>query len=128
MRPVEIIALIMVLVGLIKMLVLFIKPKKWLDEVVKPVYLHGKFTKLAAFVVALIVLNYLLKEVTIVQIFAVFVFVASIVMIGFASYGQELTAMAEKIMKDKNMFRKSWLSVLIWLVLSAWVLFELFFK
>lgn len=128
MRSVEIIALIMVLVGLVKMIVLLVKPRNWLEKVVKPVYSNGKITKLVALVIAVVVLNFLREELTIVQIFAVFAFVSPIMAIGFAPYGKELTAMAQKVLQDKNMLKKSWLSIWVWLVLSVWVLRELFFK
>ncbi len=126
MTPIEIMALIVVLLGLVKLFVIFLNPQKW-ALVARAVYSRPKFT--AAFSVALIVISLylLLAELTIVQIFASMLFFMALMFMGFSAYSKEMLAFSEKILKDKNSLRRLWLSVVVWLALSVWVLYEILF-
>ena len=125
MTPIEIIALIFVIIGLIKMIVLFINPANWM-KVVDKVYSNSAVTMIVGLVLAVVILNYLLAELTIVQIFAAMAFLGALMMINFASYGKETVTWANKLLKDKNMMKRSWLSIVVWIALMLWVLYALF--
>ena len=73
MTPVEIIALIFVVIGVIKLVVLMISPKSW-KSVPDAFFKQPILMMLVSFVLAAIVLYYLLTEMTIVQIAAVMLF------------------------------------------------------
>lgn len=119
-------ALIIVALSAIKIIVLLTKPKAWVS-VFKAVYRKPSVTTIVFLVLSVIVLNYLLKEITIVQIFAVMLFFALLTGLTVASaYSKDVVQMATKLLKDKNMIKKAWLAILIWTVLIIWALKELF--
>lgn len=68
MTPVEIMALLVVLLGGIKIIVIMMDPVKWMP-VVRKVYGNPLPTQFFACVFGVVSLYYLLQEVTIVQIF-----------------------------------------------------------
>ncbi len=125
MTPVEIIALILVIVGAIKIIALLVKPSAWANTAGKLWRDSSVFT-VVALIICLVVLRYLLTELTIVQIFAVFGFVAPFYWIALAPYRKELFELVTRDLSVSSVVRKSWLTLIIWLVLMIWVLKELF--
>jgi len=125
MRPVEILALIVAGLAGIKLVIVLIKPSAWKGVV------HGTYGKPAvtvpvALLLAVVFLNILLKEMTIVQIFGVMAFMMSLMLAGAAAFGDEITALADKMLQDRQAMRKAWPVITIWIVLIIWVLYELF--
>jgi len=125
MTPVEIMALVVVLLGGIKIAVLFADPKKW-ASVAKKVYGTPLVTQFFAAVFGIGSLYFLLQEVTIVQIFAVMFFFMCLMMMGVAAFGKELVKLVDVILKRKDLVRSTGLLYLIWIVLMVWVIAELF--
>jgi len=122
-----ILALIVAVIAAVKILVLLIKPKAWLDSVVKPIYSIPALTIIVSLVLAGFVLNYLLNAgFTIVDIFAVMAFFSLLMAISFAAYAKDTIVWAGKLLKDKRVIKKAWLAILIWVVLIVWVLYSLF--
>ncbi|MFH1972252.1 MAG: hypothetical protein ABIJ18_02110 [archaeon] len=126
MTPIEIMALIVIGFALIKIVVLFINPSKWM-KVVEAVFAKPALTLIVAFVWAAVVLVILLQEMTIVHIFASMLFLMPLFLMGFAAYGKDTTAWAKKMLKDKKLMKKSWLLILVWIVLLLWVIYTIFF-
>lgn len=124
MTLIEIMALIIVILGAVKIIVILIKPRSW-AKVVNLVYEKPAVTMIVALLLAMIVLKYLLTELTIVQIFAVMLFLALLMAVGVASYAKETTSLANKLLKDRHVLKKGWLAILIWIILMIWVLYEL---
>jgi Ca2+/Na+ antiporter len=123
---VEIFALIVAVIAIIKILVLISKPKSWLD-MVKPFYNNSVLTMIVALILAAVVLYYLVNNgVGIVQIFAVMLFVALLACMTMSLYMKDMLKMAEKLVKDKQFLKKAWLPILIWLALSIWALVKIF--
>ena len=123
--PVEIIALMLIAITIIKLLVLSTNPKKWLS-LVEGLYANANTTKVIALILAAIVLYYLLQEITIVQIFATMAFIFLIMAIKFASYKNDIIALARKILNKEGVIKKSGLLVVIWLLLMIWALYAIF--
>lgn len=126
MTPIEIIALIVAIVAAIKIIVVLIKPKAWLNSVVKPVYSKPTLTMLVSLILAVLVLYYLLMELNIIQIFAVMAFLALIMALSFAAYFREIVGLAEKMLRDNHVIKRAWLAILIWIILICWTLYVLF--
>ena len=123
---IEIIALIVVLVTIIKLLVILVKPASWM-KVVRPVYKTPALTMIVSLILAAVVLYYLLQGgITIVQIFAVMGLIALLAAITMSAYFKEVVAMADKMLKDKKIVKRAALSIIIWLVLAVWALYVLF--
>lgn len=126
MTPIEIIALIVIIVSVIKILVILVKPKIWVDSVVKRVWANPMIMSIISLVLAAIVLYYLIQSgLTIVQILAVTAFVSLLIAIGVGTYANELISMAAKMLK-KGIMKKAWLYIIIWIVLLVWGAYELF--
>lgn len=127
MTPIEIFALILAVVAAIKIMVIFIQPKSWLG-LVKAVYKTPTLTMIVSLVLAAIVLYYLVwvEGITIIQIFAVMLFVGLLAAITMSSYFKEVTGVAEKMLRDKSILKKAWLSIIVWIVLIVWALYTLF--
>ncbi|MAG77831.1 hypothetical protein CL616_00535 [archaeon] len=125
MTPLEILALIVIVLATIKLIVFLINPKHWMKVVEKT--LCGCPHMIVIFVVwAAAVLWLLLTELTIVHIFATMLFVMPLFALGFAAYPKETQAWAKKIIKDKNLMKKTWLIWLIWIALMLWALYTIF--
>ncbi len=120
MTPVKILALLVAVLGAVKLLVILTRPKSWLPAV-KTVYAKPVLTMILALAAAGIILKYLLMELTIIQIFAAMSFMMALMAMGIAAYGKEITDFAEKLLQDKNVIKKAWLSIIVWIVLIVWV-------
>lgn len=125
MTPIEIMALLVVSLGLIKTVVILIDAKKWMG-VAKAVYGNPQVTQVIALALAGLSLWYLLQELTIVQVWASMAFFMMVMVLSAAVAGKELLALANKLLRQKNLLQKWWLATLVWVGLSLWVLKELF--
>jgi len=127
MTPIEIMALVMAVVGLIKMTYITISPKSWMP-VVRAVYGgNGQVLQWIGLALTIGTLYYLLQVLTIVELFASMWFLVAIMLIGIGAFSKDLLAFAEKLYKRKDMLSKCWMSMAVWVVLCLWVLKELFF-
>jgi len=119
--PIEWMALILIVVSAVKIIVILIKPSAWNTKVVKKVWANPNLAMVVSLILAAIVLYYLLQGgLTIVEILAVTLFVALLIGAGMAGYKNELINMADKMLKDKSMIKKSWLYIVVWVILLAW--------
>ena len=126
MSPLEIIAVLLVALFAIKMLVLMVSPRAWYRKVVKPVYGNPKVYMWVLVALAAIILYYLLQELNIVQIFAATAFVTLLMGIGVLAFSKDILDLADRMLRKKNILKRAGLSILIWTVLSIWVLWTIF--
>ncbi len=122
----EIFAVIIAVLLLVKLAVIAINPRAWI-KVPEFIYGGGNVSTIIFLVLTAIVGYYLLQELTIVQIFAVTLFVTLLMGLGFIPYQEKLLKLSKYFLKEKHPFRKHWLSILIWIGLSIWVLWAVFF-
>ena len=120
-----IIVLVFIVIGVIKLLFLLFSPGSWF-RFSKKLYSSPATLVIIELTLAAIVFYYLLQTLTIVQIMGGVVLGALLTGLSFAVYSKEVMVMAEKIFKQKNMFRKTWIIWVIWLALFAWTLNALF--
>ena len=127
MTPIEIIALIIILVSAIKIIVILAKPKAWAD-LVKKIWANPMVTSIISLILAAVVLYYLIwiEGLTIVQILAVTAFVALLMAVGLGIYAKEVVSMATKMLK-KGIMKRAWFYTLLWVALLVWGAYELFF-
>lgn len=119
---IEILALIIAVVAAIKILVILVKPRAWLG-VVKAVYKSPMITMIISVILAAVVLYYLNNSgISIVQIFAVMLFIALLGAVGVSAYYKEVSGVISNMLKDRKILKKAWLSILIWILLIIWVL------
>jgi len=77
-------------------------------------------------IAAVVILQFLLKELTIIQIFAAMPFMMALMMIQFAAFGKEIVELSDKFFEDRSIIKKAWIAITIWIVLMGWVLYEMF--
>ena len=119
----EILALILVAIGTIKMITLAIKPDGWMNFA-KSLYNNAKVLQIVFFILAAVVLYLLnLAGVGIITILAVMLFASFIYGMALAPYAKPLI----KAVKPKSVLADNKLVVLVWVVLIVWGLKELFF-
>jgi len=123
--PIEWIALIFIIISLLKIIILVINKNFWINKVSKKIINHGHSMAFIMLVLALIVLCFLLKELTIVQIIAASVFGILLVGFGMLQYTKELSPLIKKIQKDPHILKRSWIYILIWVIILLWGLKEI---
>jgi len=122
MTPIEIIALVLIVLAALKILLM---PKIWM-KVIKFLYAKPKALFIVELILAGLVLYYLLQSgFSIVQILAVMSFGALLTALSFAWFGKETLKWAKEVVK-KGIWKKAWLIILIWLALIVWGALELF--
>jgi len=126
MTPIEIIALIFALGILVKLLCVLIKPKSWL-KVVKKLYASPAALMIIELILIAIVYYYLIAAgLTIIQIAAVGALVALLMGLSLTGYMKEGMKIAETLLKDKAIIKKTWLAIVIWAIFALLVLYALF--
>ena len=122
----EIFALVVIAVALIKLIFILIKPRAWINFAGK-LYTWPVLTIIISLAAAGFVLNALIiAGITIIQIFAVMLFVALLSASMIAVYAKDFMLMAMKLVKDRKFLKKAWLPILVWLALIIWAIMALF--
>lgn len=122
---VEIFALILAILVVIKLLVLVVNKNAWLN-IVKPLYAGSKAVSWISGILGLVVLYYILQSgMNIVQIFAAMLFFVLMMLMVVSAYGNDLMSVAKKVMK-RGFPAIVWVASIIWLVLSIWVIYTVF--
>jgi len=126
MNSIEIFALVVAILTLVKIGVILINPKSWIS-VIRKCYGKPIIGSVIGLILAAVVLyNLVLYGITIQEVFAVMLFIVLLLYLGVLVYSKELISMAEKMLKDKKLMKKAWLPILIWLALIVWLLWALF--
>ena len=125
MSAVETIALILIIVSAIKIIFLLVKPGAWFNTVGK-LWIKPGVATVVALVLGGLVLKYLLVELTIVQIVAVCAFYSMFFWIALAPYKNDWYNMVTRELSSGNIWKKNWLSTLLWIAIMVWVLKKLF--
>jgi len=119
LTPVEIIAWIVIIGALVKMIILAISPKTWMNFV-KKYSAKVAIIQLVSFILAAVVLYFLLEELTIVQIVAVVAFTGLLIMFGLATHIDYLLKKYRAQIKNGTMWKENGLYALVWLILLVW--------
>ena len=123
MNAVEIIALVVAIVILLKVLMLLvIKPKNMLNGLEK-VYKQRTLLSVVFLAVIVVTTYFLLQHLTIVEILAASMFGVFLVGLALIQYPKRMINFFKQVLKNKE---KMWLSWILWVVVAVWVLIELF--
>jgi hypothetical protein len=123
---VEIVALLMVALGVIKIIGALFATNAYI-RLEKKIFSHPKMLSTFSLILAIIVLMVLLKELTITQIFASSAFVLLLVSVWFAFFGIEIVELKASLL-GKGSAKKIWWYVALWVLLMVWVLEEILTK
>lgn len=126
MSALEIIALIFIAILVVKLVVLAINPKAWYRGPLAKLFSNTNTTYAISFTFGVVLLVYLLRELSIVEIFAVVVFASFLMALTMAPYMKQLIGMVQRdIEGNKNFLYANWLSTTVWLTLIVWVVWEI---
>jgi hypothetical protein len=126
MNSTQIIALIFIIISLIKIVIISFNKKFWINNITKRVLKNSHTFSFICLILSLIVLYYLLKELTITQIIASMTLAVLLIGFGILTHIKELSISIEKIQRDKNIIKKSLIYIIIWLIILLWGLKEIF--
>jgi len=124
--PIEYMALILVIISLLKIMSILINPRFWYEKIVKTVWKKPTLILIASLLISGISLYFLLQELTIVQILAVIFYTVFLMTAGIALFPNHLLQLKEKLYHDKNVIKRSWIYILIWLALLIYGLIYMF--
>jgi len=123
LTTIEVLALIVIVIAIFKIITLLFAPKFFMNFA-KKIYSCPQSLKIVAFVLAVIVFYFLVKAgTTVAEILAIFLLLALLIGPAVADYGK---GFLEQI-NPKNVLRKQWFATLIWVILIAWGVYEIFF-
>jgi len=126
MFSLEILALILIVLLIVKISFLLVKPKAWLS-VVKVIYAKPIVTVIVEAILAYIALTSLISlGMTYTEFFAVALLVTLLMGMSFAVYSKEMIELGKKMLKDKKFWKKAWFPVLIWVILAVLALNEMY--
>ena len=122
---IELFAVIFSILFILKFL-FFLFNKKGYMKFAKAVYAKNNSITWLFGVLAIIVLYYLLPTMSIVQILGAGLFIVLLMGMAFAAYGSDFVKMGEKMLKGR-LKAAVWINLIIWLVLSIWTLYLVYF-
>jgi hypothetical protein len=123
LTAVEIIALVFAVLALVKIIVIIFNKDWWYEKVVKNVYTGNEKISVVLLILGLVVFYYLVRAMSIVEIFAVMAFTGILIGIGFFTYSKEVLSLAKKVYA-KKLSGWMWVYIVIWVALSVWVLYS----
>ena len=124
LTPIEIIATIFAVFGLLKIIIVLRNKDDWL-KITKKIYMNPQNSGLVLIILATLVFYYLIQELTIVQIIAASTFMALLMGIAFLEFSKDLLPLAKKML-NKGISGWLWIYTIIWVVLLLWTLSEIF--
>ena len=123
MNAIAIMALIFALFGLIKLIIVLIKPDAWIKFT--DIILKKSIINTGIFLLLLIITGYyLLQSLTIIEIGAAMLFTSLLMAMAWIPYTDKLMKLRPKIIKQG--LAKSWLVMIIWIALLAWMFYAIF--
>lgn len=125
LTPIETIALIFIIVSLTKIIYILINPNSWNTRIVKKVWGNPHATSFTSLILSLVILFYLLKELTIIQIIATAGFVGMLVLYGFSIFSKDMIQLTNKFYKNRDIVKKASIYIILWLILLLWGLKEI---
>lgn len=124
--PVDVIALIIVIAIVAKIVILIVNPKSWM-QFSKQVLSKPGLIRMVALVLAVVVMYFLLQEMTIVQIMGAGVFFGLLLVIGLITEADYLFKKYDSMIRRGTIWQEYWFYAAIWIILALWTVKELFF-
>jgi hypothetical protein len=126
MTPIEILAAIFAILVLVKLLTAAINPKLWM-KVVESILSHTAFITIVYCLLAVVIGYLIFTSLNIVQVAAVMLFTSVLIGLGLAPYSKTILTLGKEMIGTRSeMFRKTWLAILIWIAIAVWTLYEVF--
>lgn len=127
MNAIEIMALIAAVVVPIKIAMLIKGQKFWFETVTRRYWGNALLTSIVSLIVVIVTLFFLLKELTIVQIWAAVLFSMALISLALAPFSKFMLEVEKKWFTETNVLKTGWIALIVWIGLAIWVLVEIFF-
>ena len=126
MTPIEILALIFSILVLVKLLFVAVNPKLWMKGVES--ILNNYVLTTVVYVLLAIIVGYVVFQIlNIVQVAAVMLFTTVLIGLTMVPYLDKLLALGKDIVGTRSeMFRRAWLTIVVWIGIAVWTLYEVF--
>jgi len=121
----EIISLVLATLVLVKLIGITVNQKGWMNFA-KGFMGNSALFSVVGVLISGVSLFFLLKELSIVQIYASMAVFSGLVMLSFAAFPDLIGPLVTKIAKKKNILRKAWLASSLWIAFTIWVLYTIF--
>jgi hypothetical protein len=123
-----ILAVIFALFIIVKISIVFIYPHGWFkfaDALLRNTILMT----VVYLVLAAIVGYYILRSFSIVQVAAVMLFTSLLIGLALIPFSETMLSIREGLLGSRlDILRKTWLTLLIWIAIAVWTLYEVFTK
>jgi len=126
MQSLEILALVLIVIGIIKIIVLAINPKSWM-EFAEKIWKKPILMQIICLILALAAFKILLDSgLNIIQILAVTAFVTLLMAVAIAPEVKDLIKKYENRIRRGSLWKQYWLYIILWIILLLWGLKEMF--
>jgi len=123
-NTIEILAAILIFIALAKIIMVVVNPTAWMNLINK-VYSVPAIVSSVGFLLSLLVLYFIVNSgISIVEILAVCLFVALLMVAGLANYANEFSALIER-QGVIQIMKKMWLYFTAWIFLIGWGIYAL---
>ena len=127
LSSIEILATILILLAIIKIIVITINPQTWLSFI-RNVYKMPALIAAIGALLSLLVLYFIINSgISIVEVLAVCLFIALLMLVGLANYADQLIAWMQK-QDFVDILKQLWLYSAIWIFLLIWGAYTLLSK
>ncbi len=124
MNTIDILASILIVIALIKIIILVINPNAW-SGLLSKIYTIPGVISVVGFLLSVLTLYFILNAgISIIEILAVCLFIALLMLTGLANYSEEFIVWLDRQNLIK-MVKRLWLYSSIWLVLIIWGIYAL---
>lgn len=121
---IEILASILIIMVLIKVIIFILDPKIWLNFISK-IYTAPAIMTVIGFLLSVLVLYFIVNAgISIVEILAVCLFIALLMLTGLANYAEDLVSWVRE-QEVANVIKNLWLYSAMWLFLIIWGIYIL---
>lgn len=125
MTIIEIFAIILAVLTLVKIITILINPRAWM-KLVEPLFKNPNVTTTVYLILAVVMGYYVLQSVSIIEVGAVMLFFVFLVGIGLMPYSETLFKLRDEVI-EKGV-KKAWPAVIIWTIFALWILYAVFFS
>ncbi|MBI3074715.1 MAG: hypothetical protein HYY92_00680 [Parcubacteria group bacterium] len=123
MTPLDFFATLFAAFVLVKLAIVLVKPKFWMDYVVIPLYKNALITSAVYFVILAFSVYYLYPYFLGSEFGAAAWVLIFLVGLGFVPYGEVVVRFREQMLRDG--IKKAWFAALVWAGLALWILWSI---
>ena len=126
-NTIQILAFILIVIVAVKITIILIDPNIWYRFIEK-LYTVPQLVSIVGLVLSILVLYFLINAgISIVEILAVCLFIALLMLTGLANYADQIIGWAKE-QDITYMLKRLWIYTLVWVLLIAWGIKALFFN